>query len=156
MNENIEHSMLSFSLLPSLQSWKIWCIFFLKELLVALSMVREFLRCCCGLAVAFGMRYPITWQYEMWVYHRLRVVLYIWEPYCTVMKSSYLQAVYLPHTGVRVYVCSLSSRQISIILDYRQNALPDRTAMIDTDSTIRLNKSHGYKTSVLTVTNNKY
>lgn len=110
--------------------------FFLKELLVALSMVREFLRCCCGLAVAFGMRYPITWQYEMWVYHRLRVVLYIWEPYCTVMKSSYLQAVYLPHTGVRVYVCSLSSRQISIILDYHQNALPDRTAMIDTDSTI--------------------
>lgn len=100
----------------------------------------EFLRCCCGLAVTFNVRYPI-----------LRAVLYSDE---IVLSSGCLPA---PHCCTCVYVYSLSSRQISIILDYCQNALPDKTAVIDTVLLcIRLNKSHGYKTSSLKVTHNKY
>lgn len=114
-------------------------------------MVREFLRCCCGLAVTLNVRYPISRQCVMLAYHRLRAVLYSDE---IVLSSGCLPA---PHCCMCVYVYSLSSRQISIILDYCQNALPDKTAVIDTVLLcIRLNKSHGYKTSSLKVTNNKY
>lgn len=115
-------------------------------------MVREFLRCCCGLAVTFNMRYPISRQCVMLAYHRLRAILYSDE---IVLSSGCLPA---PHCCMCVYVYSLSSRQISIILDYCQNALPDKTAwLIQTVLLcIRLNKSHGYKTSSLKVTHNKY
>lgn len=75
------------------------------------------------------------------------------------MKSSYLQAVYLPHTVVRVCMCipCLQGKYPSYSTTVRMHSQIRQLWLIQTVLLcIRLNKSHGYKTSSLKVTHNKY
>lgn len=94
----------------------------------------------------------------VWLLHLTWDILF-WEQYCTVMKSSYLQAVYLPHTVVRVCMCipCLQGKYPSYSTTVRMHSQIRQLWLIQTVLLcIRLNKSHGYKTSSLKVTHNKY
>lgn len=109
---------------------------------------------------------PSAWSESFWDVAVVWLLCLTWDilflgsvQYCTVMKSSYLQAVYLPHTVVRVCMCipCLQGKYPSYSTTVRMRSQIRQLWLIQTVLLcIRLNKSHGYKTSSLKVTHNKY
>lgn len=109
---------------------------------------------------------PSAWSESFWDVAVVWLLCLTWGilylgsvQYCTVMKSSYLQAVYLPHTVVRVCMCipCLQGKYPSYSTTVRMHSQIRQLWLIQTVLLcIRLNKSHGYKTSSLKVTHNKY
>lgn len=109
---------------------------------------------------------PSAWSESFWDVAVVWLLCLTWDilflgsvQYCTVMKSSYLQAVYLPHTVVRVCMCipCLQGKYPSYSTTVRMHSQIRQLWLIQTVLLcIRLNKLNGYKTSSLKVTNNKY